>query len=453
MVRGFGLLLIAGIAIGFLASLTIGFAALGLLRTASSGAPPRAGFFGGLAASLADAGRKTERRAHPGHPTLPPPAPRLLNVAIARPGQVLAIGLVLSIVGFGASTRIDTVSDVRELGPSNLGALEDLKHVQDATGVSGELDVLVRSDDLTDPAVMRWMASFKDRALDAGGFSGPRPSCLEAELCPGPALSDFVTSGGGKGLRRRDVRATFRALPSYDLRQLATLDPDTGLPSGLSLLSFGIRAQSLEDQQELIDRVEGQIGEPGEAGGPPAGVSVATAGLPVIASEAAADLSSSRYLLTLAGLVLVGLALLAAYRSLARAILPLLPVLLATGWSALFVWVSGISLDPMSTAIGALTIAIATEFSVILSARFHAEREGGAALAEALRGAYSRTGPAVLASAATVVAGFAVLMVSDVSMLRSFGFVTVVDLVAAVFGVFLVLPAALAWAESRRAER
>jgi predicted RND superfamily exporter protein len=69
--------------------------------------------------------------------------------------------------------------------------------------------------------------------------------------------------------------------------------------------------------------------------------------------------------------------------------------------------------------------------------------------AEAIRAAYARTGPAVFASAVTVIAGFAVLIASDVSMLRDFGFVTVVDLGVALLGVTVALPAALSWLERR----
>jgi hypothetical protein len=101
----------------------------------------------------------------------------------------------------------------------------------------------------------------------------------------------------------------------------------------------------------------------------------------------------------------------------------------------------------MSAALGALTIAIATEFSVILSARFHEERRGGHPVVESLRTAYSRTGAAVLASALTAIAGFAVLIASDISMLRDFGFVTVIDLFVALAGVMVALPAVLAWRE------
>jgi hypothetical protein len=332
-----------------------------------------------------------------------------------------------------------------------LKEIRDLGHLQDRTGVSGQLEMSVEAPDLTDPAAIRWMADFKQRVLENNGFSGPRASCLEAQVCPGPALSDFLFSGSdGDRLTQRDIRATLRELPAYDLEQVAPVDPKTGLPGRTALLSFGIRAQSLEAQQDLIDRVRDEIGEPGSPGGPPAGVRVRLAGLPVIAAAAASDLSASRYWLTLAGLAAVALVLLVAYRSVRRSLIPLVPVLLATGWSALVLWLTQIPLNPMSAALGALTIAIATEFSVILSARFHEERGGGKnAVGDALRAAYARTGPAVLASAVTVTAGFAVLIVSDVRMLREFGFVTVVDLAVALVGVMVALPAALAWMEDR----
>jgi predicted RND superfamily exporter protein len=360
---------------------------------------------------------------------------------------VLGIGAALALLGWGLGTQVGTVSDIRELAPQGVGAVRDLNELQDATGVSGELDVSVRAPDLTDPATLRWMAAFKQRVLRAGGFSGPEPSCLDAEVCPGPALSDFVVGGGV--LKRRDIRNTFRELPTYDLEQVAVIDSQTGLPGEVALLSFGIRAQSLAAQQELIERVRNAIGEPGSAGGPPAGVEAELAGLPVIAAAAATELSASRYWLTAAGLLAVLLVLLAVYRSASRALLPLVPVVFASGWSALVLWLSGIPLNPMSTALGALTVAIATEFSVILSARVHEERAGGRGMADALRFAYARTGAAVLASGVTAIVGFAVLIASDVRMLRDFGFVTVIDLGVALLGVMVVLPAALSWWEER----
>jgi hydrophobe/amphiphile efflux-3 (HAE3) family protein len=422
MIRSFGLLLVAGVLIAFLLALTAGFAALSLRRSAS--------------------GSRTERKAPR---VLIRFRERILSLAIERPVAVLAVGGALAAIGWGVGTQIDTVSDVRSLAPQNIDAIENLNDLQETTGVSGELDVSVEAPRLTDPATIEWMAGFKRRVLRANGFEGEDPSCLEAEICPGPAFSDFLVRGS-EGVTEARVKATLAALSPYALRQVAPLDPQTGEVGHRALLSFGIRAQSLQDQQRLIDRVRSQIGTAGEPGGPPAGVAVRLAGVPVIAAESASDLAASRYWLSLAGLLAVALVLLAAYRSVSRALLPLVPTLLATGWASLVLWVSGIPLNPMSAALGALTIAIATEFAVILSARFH-EQTGG--VEEALRVAYSRTGAAVLASGVTAIAGFAVLIASEIQMLQDFGLVTVVDLGAALLGVMVVLPAALVWIEER----
>jgi uncharacterized protein len=456
MVRGFGMLLVVGIAIAFGLAFVVGFAALSLRRGAEAGGvPPVAGIFAGRWPSLADrAVRKTGRRPHPGDPTLTPLLQRVLAIGQAYPQKVLGVGLALAVIGWGVGAQIPIQTDIRELAPQNVKAVQELNELQDATGVSGELDVRVSASDLTDPETIRWMAGFKRRALEAGGFSVANASCKTAEICPGPALSDFVTGGGlgvseNAALTRNGIRSALGQIPSYDLAQVATVDPGTGLPAGTALLSFGIRAQSLDDQQALIERIRDAVGEPGTKGGPPAGVEVELAGLPVIAASAASDLSDSRYLLTLAGLIAVALVLLAVYRSWSRALAPLVPIVLATGWSALVLWLTRVPLNPMSAALGALTIAIATEFSVILAARFRQERRAGRDVGAALSGAYARTGAAVLASGVTAIAGFAVLIASDVRMLREFGFVTVIDLAVALLGVLVALPATLSWVQQQ----
>jgi hydrophobe/amphiphile efflux-3 (HAE3) family protein len=425
MVRGFGWLLIVGIAVAFGLALTLGLGTLALWRAGpvAAGDPP---------SPRTPRGWSPLRRH--------PPVERILSVARAYPEMVLSVAVALAVVGWAVGTQVETVSDIRSLAPQNIKSVEGLNELQETTGVSGELDVSIHAPDLTDPATIEWMAGFKERVLQESGFTGEDPSCLTAEICPGPALSDFLLRGEEKPTKQR-IEGTLAALSPYALRQVAPIDPRTGRIGHVALISFGIRAQSLEDQQELVDRVRSEIGAP------PPGVEVQLAGLPVIAAQSASDLSSSRYWLTLAGLAAVALALLLVYRSWRRALIPLVPTVLATGWASLLLWITGIPLNPMSAALGALTIAIATEFGVLLVGRFHEERGRGSGPEEALRRAYARTGAAVLASGVTAIAGFAVLIAGDVRMLRDFGAVTVVDLAAALAGVLLVLPAVLLWLE------
>jgi predicted RND superfamily exporter protein len=179
---------------------------------------------------------------------------------------------------------------------------------------------------------------------------------------------------------------------------------------------------------------------------PPPGISAQLAGLPVLAAQANAALSSSgdRLLTLVAGLVAVGLVLLAVFRSVSRALIPMIPIAFATGWSALVLFLIGIPLNPMSATLGTLVIAISTEFSVLLSERHRQERAAGHDLQAALQRTYRSTGAAVLASGITAIAGFGVLIFSNITMLRDFGFVTLVDLSVSLGGVLLVLPAVLA---------
>ena len=99
----------------------------------------------------------------------------------------------------------------------------------------------------------------------------------------------------------------------------------------------------------------------------------------MLAAEANGQLSSPlRRLGTLAaGLLAVVLALLAVYRRWDRAWVPLVPIALATGWSALVLWLIGVPLNPMSATLGALVLAISTEFAVLLVARYREERAAG----------------------------------------------------------------------------
>ena len=441
MVRGFGVLLVLGIAIAFAVALTAGFSALVLART-----EPRPG--GGRAMPLPSGARRAMRRLGSLRGALGAwlrgGGKRSLAVAIAMPGRVLAVAVVLAVGGWVAGTRTEVVSDITELVPAELPALQDVDELQDATGVSGELNVVVRAPDVRDPEVIEWMRDVKQDVLTQHGFTGEAPSCKDADLCPAVALPDLFEDN--RELSPARVRTVLDAVPPYFSQAVLASGSGEG-PPDTAHMAFGIPVMPLDEQKDLIDDIRARIDPAATEGDPPAGLEAEVAGLPVLAAEANAALSGSRYWLTGAGLLAVAIVLLAAYRSARRALVPLIPIVLAAGWSALVLAAIGIPLNPMSATLGALVIAIATEFSVLLSARYAAERGAGRTVGEALRRAYARTGAAVAASGVTAIAGFAVLIATEIRMLRDFGFVTVIDLAVALLGVLIVLPATLVWAE------
>src|SRR5215208_4016669 len=452
MVRGFALLLVLGIAIAFALALTAGLSALSLLTPAGQRRPAGTRGPGKLAAvrrRVSAAVRPVSELAGRTGAAAGAAARRALAVSIEAPGRVLAVGAVLAAAGWGVGTQIPVISDIRELVPRNLPALHDVDQLEDSTGISGLTYVTVTAPDLTDPNVIAWMHEFEQRVLARHGYVGSAPSCQssQTEICPEISLPDFLYGSGESAPSQSRIRTDLRLLPRYVAQAMVTTDPATGKPGNTGVITFGIKVMPFDEQKALIDDIRSQINPPGGADDPPAGTSAQVLGLPVLAADANSSLSGNRYLVTVVGLLAIALVLAGVYRSVRRALVPLIPIVFATGWSSLILWITQVPLNPMSATLGALVIAIATEFSVLLSARYWEERRGGGTLGEALRRAFSRTGAAVVASGVTAIAGFAVLVFTNIRMLRDFGLVTVFDLAVALIGVLLVLPAALVWAE------
>jgi hydrophobe/amphiphile efflux-3 (HAE3) family protein len=433
MVRGFGLLLVAGIAIAFATALLAGTAALVLADRRGTGpAAARRARLGPLAGARLLARDAAQRLRRAGD--------AVLAVAIARPARVLAIGLAVAAAGWALDTQTRVESDIQRLVPQDLPALRGLDALQRSSGVGGELDVVVEGANVTSPRTIAWMTALQSAVLKEHGFSATR-GCGQAELCPAFSLPDLFTTPASRA-DPTAIATLLDAVPPYFSRSVITADRRT------ATLAFGIRLMALDEQKRVVDAMRARLDDDR-----PPGVRAQLAGLPVLAADANAAVSSSlrRVLTLLAGLLAVAIVLLVAFRDLERALVPLVPIALATGWSALVLFCLRIPLNPMSVTLGALVVAISTEFSVLLSERYREERARGHEPGEALHRTYRSTGAAVLASGTTAIAGFAVLVASDVRMLRDFGFVTVVDLTISLLGVLVVLPAALLAAERRRA--
>ncbi|HET8980065.1 MAG TPA: MMPL family transporter [Solirubrobacteraceae bacterium] len=481
MVRGFGLLLVVGIAVALACALTAGSAALvlaerdgGVVGASLRGAAeiiavPLHGTGRVLGGALrramaavrvplrgaAQAGRgaggwvrRRARRRRRGLALGEPIAserqlrlrgPGVLAASLRRPGRLLAVAAALAVIGWIADTQIAVQSDVTKLVPASMPALHNLKTLEKVTGVSGEIDVTVHAPNVATPAVVGWMVSYENDLLRHYGYL-EETGCAKATLCPALSLPDLFSTGGGSSatsaLSQAQINALLGAVPAYFKQAVITANQRE------ATLAFGIRLMPLSRQEQVISYMRSRLH-------PPPGVSAALAGLPVLAAQANASLSSAghRLLTQVVALLAVALVLLIVLRALERAIVPLVPIVLATGWSSLILFVMGVPLNPMSASLGTLVIAISTEFSVLLSERYRQERAAGHDAPGALARTYRSTGRAVLASGVTAIAGFGVLIFSDITMLSDFGLVTLVDLTVSLGGVLLVLPAVLALAE------
>jgi uncharacterized protein len=442
MVRGFGVLLAVGVALALLCALTAGAAAISL-TTRGAMAKPAPAKSGGLAASPLALAWRGARELIADNPLTRLITRAALVGSVRHPGRVLGVGLALAALGWGLDTQTSVQTDITKLVPQNLSSLQNLNTVERITGVGGEIELMASGRDLTKPSTIEWMVHYQKAVLARFGYSAAH-GCQRARLCPAFSLPDLFqgqktgSSAAAPKLSRAEIAGLLQAIPSYFSQDVITSD------RRVATLAFGIRLMSLDQQQRLIEQMRSSLH-------PPAGVSASLVGLSVLAAQSGSQVADPwrRLETLLVGLVAVALVLLVAFRGdRRRALVPLVPIVLASGWSALILFAVRVPLNPMSVTLGALVIALSTEFSVLLSERHRQERLAGYDTIEALRRSYRRTGAAVAASGVTAIMGFGVLVLSDITMLRDFGLVTLIDLSVSLVGVLVALPATLVLAAS-----
>jgi hypothetical protein len=182
---------------------------------------------------------------------------------------------------------------------------------------------------------------------------------------------------------------------------------------------------------------------------PPAGVRATPSGLAVVGVGLLDNLQANRIELTYLAILFVFLFLAVRLRSVIRALLSLVPVLIAVGAASLFAYVLSLKLSPMTAVGGPLVVAACTEFTSLILLRFVEERRRGYSPRAAVDVTAARTGRAFFVSALAAVAGVGVIATSSLPLLRDFGYVVGLNVAVALLSALVVLPPLLVWADRR----
>jgi hypothetical protein len=144
------------------------------------------------------------------------------------------------------------------------------------------------------------------------------------------------------------------------------------------------------------------------------------AGEPVLVHDVFSYMEADGTRLGIASSLLLTLVILVLFRNLRWVILPLAVVHLALIWTKAFLVASGMRLSMVSSPLVALVTVIGVATVVHITMRFREARRTRPAL-EALQQTGMTVGPAVFWTCLTTAAGFASLLISQITPVRSFG--------------------------------
>src|SRR5207248_6816274 len=184
------------------------------------------------------------------------------RASLRRPRWTLGIAVAVALAGWILGTRVEVVSDLWRLAPSDRQEVSDARDLRDLSGSEGQVSVLVRGRDLADPKAIRWMAEYQGRMLARHGYSDRKP-CRTAELCP--ALAPTNVFGGGLPQTEAQARTTLGSLPTYFKHNV--ISPDRRTAS----IGFVLSKMSPDRREKVIDDIRSRPD-------PPAGITAPVAG-------------------------------------------------------------------------------------------------------------------------------------------------------------------------------
>jgi uncharacterized protein len=411
MIRDFGLLLAVGVGVICLCSIIGPLAALGIreYKSPTTGKDFREGKLGRLVVKLGDLPTKI--------------APFLIfgSLAVFIGGIIVEDDLVL---------QTDPVEWVNQ----DSQVIEDLDRLQAETSSSSELGIFVQSGDIFDDETVGFVDSFAKEQLELYGGEGQLLTASSVVttvsfLMEIPGAGDVPPTG-------EEVEAAYAVAPP-DI-QKSTADETAG---ALNLV-FRTGAGDLQERAVVVREITDTVD-------PPPGVTATPSGLAVVGVGLLDNLEANRILLTYLAILFVFLFLTVRLRSIVRALLSMVPVLIAVGAASLVAYAFDLKLSPLTAVGGPLVVAVCTEFTSLILLRFVEERRRGFAPKAAIDVTAGRTGRAFIVSAMTATAGVGVIATSSLPLLRDFGIIVAMNVAVALLSALVFLPPMLVWADQR----
>jgi uncharacterized protein len=421
MIRHFGMLLTVGIAAICVCSIVLPMAILGIreYRSPTKGRDFRSGPLARLVVWLGSLPRRTA-------------------VPLIVASAVIFVG------GLVVEDDLVIESDPEKWVNQDTQVIKDIDTLKSEVGSSSELGIFIESDDVFDDDTVTFVSDFAtaelaerpDNLLTASSIVTTVTFLLEI-----PDTTPLAPTG-------EDVQRAYEVAPPDIQRSTVNLD------AGALNLVFRTGPGSLDERAVYVDQIReqlesGEVQTASETVTVPEGVRATPSGLAVVGVGLLENLEANRILLIYLSALFVFGFLTVRLRSVVRALLSMVPVLIAVGAASLVAEIFGLRLSPMTAVGGPLVIAACTEFTSLILLRFIEERRRGLAPREAVDATASRTGRAFIVSALTAIAGVAVIAFSSLPLLRDFGLVVAMNVTVALLSALVFLPPMLVWAEER----
>ncbi len=349
----------------------------------------------------------------------------LAKVTAKRYRTILLVTVLLIAFGFYAYTQIKLETNPRNYVPQNLPAIVSLKQLERVVG-GQHYYVIVLDFDKLDLKTLK-------RADELGRYITNRESYVDDY----ESLAKAILNTFGR-LPRNDLEleTMLCKLPSYVRERYVS--------GNQMAIYLATHVKTFDEEERLYESLHKDVRFFGWKNG------FYVSGYTPLLMEMGRLMMFGQQKMTIVAYVLIVLLMLVVYRSITKAVVPLVSITTVIAIVNAFMFVFGMKQTMLSTTMNSMVLGLGIDFSIHVLERYLEERRSFDPMMAVIR-TVERTGKAITTSALTMAGGFGALLISPFPMIRSFGVLSLVAIIFSLLASLTVVPAFLMIAERFRA--
>ncbi|ASI99419.1 hydrophobe/amphiphile efflux-3 (HAE3) family transporter [Thermococcus celer] len=345
-----------------------------------------------------------------------------LGEAIRRKPSVFltAVLLITILFGYGV-TRVTTEVRLEKMVPEGVPEIEALIDITNNFGGQSELYVLLKADDVRNPAIVRGIYRFENEIKADSDYNG----VIDSE-----SIADVV-------------RDKYGYIPN-DREEISEAIKNTGLVSGdysMTLIKFkGDFGGSMDDFRRIMRYFEEETTRAEDTEFPP-GVELSPTGDTYLNYVLDGITSVEINRVSTYGTLFVVLIVLLLFRRPKVSVAMITPMFLGALWTLGFMGLAGIPFTQSLAGVISMIVGLGVDYGMHLTHRFLEEvKEGNP---RPIVTSVESVGPGILAGALTTAGGFLALLAGELPTIHDFGKTLAFGIFASMFAAYLVTPALL----------
>ncbi|WOF17146.1 RND family transporter [Methanoplanus sp. FWC-SCC4] len=354
-------------------------------------------------------------------------------VKIAKnPVPVIIILLMLAVVGIQLDGKVIIDTDEDSMVPQNMPAKITMDKIGRVIGSTNTITLYIKADSVKDPDTIKWLYDFGEYA-----------SSKHDDLTGARSIATYLMmyNDGVLPSDKKTLDDVWDKIPKSTKESYLYGNTEAVIQFSMKDISIPATQELISDMQQDLDWY---VMHPG--------MTADYTGQMVMFTDLINGIKDTKNPMTYLGFILILAFLLLSYRKFS-AVSPLIPIIMIVGWNGLIMYSLDLKYSLLTATLGAMTIGIASEYTILIMERYMEEKEKGMDMYTAVQTAIQKIGTAVTISGLTTVFGFSALLLSTSPVIQNFGTVTVITVGFSLIGAIVVMPAVISLLESANIDK